>query len=310
MSLLKVNEVQNYNGSSLTLTASTVSTSAQLNTGGNVSVTGSINVSDDSTTRSNLGLGSIATQAADSVNIDGGAIDGVTIGGSSAAAGTFTTLTASGLVSAQDGLVVDNDGATVATIDRATSDGLLMEFQKNSTTVGSIGTSSGVLFIQGPGSKGVNLTDGNVYPSNNGGAYDDLLDLGASFAKWDDIYATNDQIQTSDATEKENITSSDLSLNFIKQLNPVSYRFIGKNRTHYGLIAQEIETLLSTIGKNTTEFAGFIKSPVTDNDGKETGEYKYGLRYSEFISPMIKAIQEQQSQIEALTARIEALETA
>ncbi len=78
MSLLKVNEVQNYNGSSLTLTASTVSTSAQLNTGGNISVTGSINVSDDSTTRSNLGLGSIATQDSSNVTITGGTISNAT----------------------------------------------------------------------------------------------------------------------------------------------------------------------------------------------------------------------------------------
>ncbi len=77
MSLLKVNEVQNYNGSSLTLTASTVSTSAQLNTGGNISVTGSINVSDDSTTRSNLGLGTMATQSANAVAITGGTINTV-----------------------------------------------------------------------------------------------------------------------------------------------------------------------------------------------------------------------------------------
>ena len=38
------------------------------------------NSSDASTTRTNLGLGTISTQAADAVNIDGGAIDGVTIG--------------------------------------------------------------------------------------------------------------------------------------------------------------------------------------------------------------------------------------
>jgi len=77
MSLLKTNEIQNYNGSSLTLTASTVSTSAQLNTGGNISVTGSLNVSDDSTTRTNLGLGSMATQNANSVAITGGTINTV-----------------------------------------------------------------------------------------------------------------------------------------------------------------------------------------------------------------------------------------
>jgi hypothetical protein len=45
------------------------------------------------TARTKLGLGTIATQAANSVNIDGGAVDGTTIGGSTPAAGTFTTVT-------------------------------------------------------------------------------------------------------------------------------------------------------------------------------------------------------------------------
>jgi len=79
MSLLKTNEIQNYNGSSLTLTASTVSTSAQLNTGGNISVTGSLNVSDDSTTRTNLGLGTISTQDSDSITVTGGSVTGTEI---------------------------------------------------------------------------------------------------------------------------------------------------------------------------------------------------------------------------------------
>ena len=48
--------------------------------------------------RTNLGLGTIATQASDSVNIDGGAIDGTVIGGSTAAAGSFTTINASGAI--------------------------------------------------------------------------------------------------------------------------------------------------------------------------------------------------------------------
>ena len=43
--------------------------------------------------RSDIGLGTIATQANDSVNIDGGAIDGTTIGANSAAAATFTSAT-------------------------------------------------------------------------------------------------------------------------------------------------------------------------------------------------------------------------
>ena len=84
MSILKVNEVQVFNGNTITLTATTTAASGAVTVGGNLTVSGAISSSDASTTRTNLGLGTIATQAADSVNIDGGAIDAVTIGTNSA----------------------------------------------------------------------------------------------------------------------------------------------------------------------------------------------------------------------------------
>ncbi len=49
---------------------------------------------DDAAQRTTLGLGSIATQAADSVNIDGGNIDGAAIGANTASSGAFTTVSA------------------------------------------------------------------------------------------------------------------------------------------------------------------------------------------------------------------------
>ncbi|QDU61249.1 hypothetical protein Pan216_21030 [Planctomycetes bacterium Pan216] len=55
-----------------------------------------IDDADASAARTTMGLGTIATQDADSVNIDGGAIDGVVFGGSDPAAATVTTLTATG----------------------------------------------------------------------------------------------------------------------------------------------------------------------------------------------------------------------
>jgi len=49
-----------------------------------------------STARTNLGLGSIATQSASSVAITGGSVNGTTVGASTASTGAFTTLSASG----------------------------------------------------------------------------------------------------------------------------------------------------------------------------------------------------------------------
>jgi hypothetical protein len=112
------------------------------------------------------------------------------------------------------------------------------------------------------------------------------------------VFATNGTINTSDQNSKNTIATSDLGLDFINKLNPVSYKFNGKTRTHYGLIAQEIETVLGTISKSATQFAGFCKDEVDDDGNAMTA--KYGLRYHEFISPIIKAIQELSAKVTAL----------
>ena len=131
---------------------------------------------------------------------------------------------------------------------------------------------------------------------------DNTYDLGSSAKRWDDVYATNGTIQTSDRNYKENILESDLGLDFINKLSPKSFKFKGKTRTHYGLIAQDIETVITDLGKTTTEFAPLIKTTLED----ETTNY--GLRYTEFISPIIKAIQELKAENDSLKARIATLE--
>ena len=150
----------------------------------------------------------------------------------------------------------------------------------------------------------------------------DTYDLGGNGIRWDDVFATNGTINTSDRTLKNTIVDSDLGLSFINKLKPVSYKFNGKTRTHYGLIAQDVETVLSDISKPTTDFAGFIKTDLPDEyyqeaephipEGKKEGDLKsaahteYGLRYTEFISPLIKAVQELSVENAALKARLDA----
>ena len=74
-----------------------------------------IDDADASAARTTLGLGTISTQASDSVNIDGGAIDGAVIGANSAAAGTFTTINASGIITGNlTGAVTGNSSTATA----------------------------------------------------------------------------------------------------------------------------------------------------------------------------------------------------
>ena len=134
------------------------------------------------------------------------------------------------------------------------------------------------------------------------------VSLGSSSNKWVDVWAQNGAIQTSDANEKNTIQNSDLGLNFIQSLTPRSFKFnYGSNsfteddelihnpgvRTHYGLIAQEVETAL-----NGKDFAGLIIDADTGG---------YGLRYDEFISPLIKAVQELSAKVDSLTSELNAL---
>ena len=177
--------------------------------------------------------------------------------------------------------------------------------------------------FQCQGNQRIVISDtGHLYPY-----LDNTYDLGLSNQRFDDIYATNSTIQTSDRNQKNTITDTDLGLDFINRLSPKSYKFNDGTRTHYGLIAQDVEDVLEDINKPTSKFAGFIKNDKfvrvgedeTNEDGtiieeapveQVEGEYTYGLRYTEFISPMIKAIQELKADNDALRARIETLENA
>ena len=56
----------------------------------------------------------------------------------------------------------------------------------------------------------------------------------------------NGTIQTSDANDKTNIENTDLGLRFVSQLTPRKYKYVDgeSDRTHYGLIAQEVKSVL------------------------------------------------------------------
>jgi hypothetical protein len=105
-------------------------------------------------------------------------------------------------------------------------------------------------------------------------------------------------VQTSSPSDirlKEEITNSDLGLDFVKQLRPVSYKLKAdpKHQKGYGFIAQEVESL---IGDKSSLVYHEPDWKVGDETGFKT------IHYPSYIAVLTKAIQE-------LTAKVEALET-
>ncbi len=144
---------------------------------------------------------------------------------------------------------------------------------------------------------------------------DGTYDLGADVLRWDDVYATNGTIQTSDERDKASVADIDLGLAFVNDLRPVTYTWDDRSgnvgaRTHMGFVAQEVATVLADKASNR---AVWIHAPAEQTIDPETDEVDegrdiQGLRYNEFMAPMVKAIQELSATVQTLTARIEALE--
>jgi hypothetical protein len=112
------------------------------------------------------------------------------------------------------------------------------------------------------------------------------------------LYCGVSLISTSDRRLKSNIVDSDLGLNFIKTLRPVSYfrNNDASKKTEYGFIAQELEESLNK--------AGAVNNGIIHTDNKGM----YSVRYNDLFSPIVKAMQEQQTVIENQESTIEKLE--
>ena len=130
----------------------------------------------------------------------------------------------------------------------------------------------------------------------------------------------------SDGRIKENVQEAVPGLSFISQLRPVTYTLNTRKQDEItmqampdsikekrmlsdedylesssivrtGFIAQEVEVAAKKVG---FDFDG-VSAPQNETD-------LYGIRYAEFVVPLVKAMQEQQAIIEQLKERIEALE--
>ena len=80
-------------------------------------------------------------------------------------------------------------GRTVIAINRLSSDGSIVGFKKDNTTVGNIGIESAGFYIDGEAlHTGLIFTSNSVSPRDNGSATNNATDLGNSVGTWKDLY--------------------------------------------------------------------------------------------------------------------------
>ena len=135
------------------------------------------------------------------------------------------------------------------------------------------------------------------------------------------VYAQTAVQTRSDARDKVEIQDTVLGLDFIKKLTPRQFKmnsrelyfeqdkqrdYTAKNdgsksgkRFHQGFVAQEVKQVIDEMG---VDFAGYQDHKI--NGGQDV----LSLGYTEFIAPIVKAIQQQQHIIEHLQQKIELLE--
>ena len=81
-------------------------------------------------------------------------------------------------------------GAILGTVaNRLSTDGTIVDLQKDGTTVGSIGIEAGGLVIDGEsGHTGLRFANDSVLPRDNGTTTDGADDLGSTTARWKDLH--------------------------------------------------------------------------------------------------------------------------
>jgi len=135
---------------------------------------------------------------------------------------------------------------------------------------------------------------------------------GTTTGEWEDIYVQN-TVTVSDRRSKSNINELKYGLNEIMKLKPVSFDYKKQLQRQKEYNAPR-ELVKQKLGFIAQDLVGVLPEVVKTHDWKvtdeksKTVEYKennmYGVMYSDIVPVTVKAIQEQQAQIEELKSEV------
>ena len=156
---------------------------------------------------------------------------------------------------------------------------------------------------------GVQISSGgNVFISSR---YNTRIQLDEDAAKLGpSVWATNGTVIYDSDRNVKNSIDYDLSRyrQFLLDLKPCRFKYNEgqSGRYHIGMIAQDVEQSLYDNGIDSTEFSGWCKAPVRDEEHNIVG-YTYGLRYDAIIPLNTMMIQELVKRLDALETKLEGI---
>jgi len=204
-------------------------------------------------------------------------------------------------------VAASRSGSASGFFNRLSTDGDIVVFHKDGSIIGEIGTVTGGTSIY----VGTNSNSGWLATNGDTLQYvwdifafkpqtDNARDLGEAVKRWDDVYATNGTIQTSDRNEKRDIEElSEAEQRVAVAAKALLRKFRWKSaveekgddaRIHFGIIAQDLQAAFEAEGLDAGRYAMFIYSEwwetytdvpaveaqdavyetVTDEEGNET----------------------------------------
>ena len=186
--------------------------------------------------------------------------------------------------------------------------GKQLRFFRGSTECGSIAAlSSAGIVIAAPSNNGAGLAFNDnaniIYPaqtqSGAAAVADNAIDLGTGGVRFQDVFATNGTIQTSDRNEKQDIEAlSDAEQRVAVAAKGLLRKFRWKSaveekgddaRIHFGIIAQDLQAAFEAEGLDAARYAMFCSDTWTDEETSEE-RTRLGVRYSELLAFIISAI--------------------
>ena len=198
-------------------------------------------------------------------------------------------------------LQIGSDDDKCAIFNRQSSDGEILRFRKDASTVGSIGTKDGDIYL-GTGDTGLRFYDDgdSVYPAqvSDGAGRDAAVDLGSTSKRFKNIYRSGSTYSTSDRNKKQDIrdlTDAEARVATVAKGSLKAFRYIDsveaegdEANIHFGIIAQDLKAAFEAEGLNANDYQVFKTSTYTDDDGVE--QTTYSVCYENLLAFIIAAI--------------------